>query len=243
MKYFKDFFMTDLLNFTLDDDVISVINEIVLDYFPHDMSDLQKTHSLTVNKNAVLFYLVTNTQNKISFDVAQTVLNDSDSFGRPKILYALSSIVDKHDWLKLFKSNWHMSDSCSLYHEEFRDIFSRYSIDEIRNIVHDEDDIEFYESLPDTFVVYRGTFVDEDFACGISWTTNEEVAEKFKFGYENFAAKGGLYFRYLMNIDSDTLDRMNEIAESGVTVLQKTVNKKDIFVTTSRGESEVIVLD
>lgn len=242
MKTFSDFFVSKIDDFKIDPDTIKVINEIISEYFPQSDNDVQKLMSVSANKNTVMKHVILSANCTIDIKTAEAALIDVDSFGRANILHNISRIVSKDDWLALFKSNWHMSDSCSLFHEEFREILSTYDMSYIRETIHDELDREFYDQLPETFTVYRGTFIDEDFAQGISWTTDKEVASRFMLGYQSFADKGGMYYRYASNIDHGLLEKMNEIAESGVTVLERTVNKADVFVTTSRGESEVILL-
>ena len=48
--------------------------------------------------------------------------------------------------------------------------------------------------------------------------------------------------RYRCNTSNDKFDLLKDIAKSGVELLEMKVKKTDIFVNTSRGESEIFVL-
>lgn len=55
-----------------------------------------------------------------------------------------------------------------------------------KEVIMDEEELAYYDSLPDKVTLYRGCSVEEyeDDAFGISWTTSREVAEFFAFRCE-----------------------------------------------------------
>lgn len=57
-----------------------------------------------------------------------------------------------------------------------------------KELVMNEEELGYYNSLPDKVTLYRGCSVDEyedgDSCFGISWTTSREIAEFFAFRYE-----------------------------------------------------------
>ena len=127
-------------------------------------------------------------------------------------------------------------------YNQFIEILNQYSLDYIRENTHDDDDKLFYDSLSEEFTVYRGTFIDDRFKGGISWTVDKAVAEKFKKGYQSFKDGGLMMMRYRCNTSNDKFDLLKDIAKSGVELLEMKIKKSDIFVNTSRGESEIFVL-
>lgn len=87
-----------------------------------------------------------------------------------------------------------------------------------KEIIMDEKELVYYDSLPDKVTLYRGCSMEEyeDDAFGISWTTNREVAEFFAFRCE----------------------------QEGTAVYSMEVDKNDIrAVFLSRNEFEAIYLD
>lgn len=231
-----------LSTFELDAETLSVIKELVTQYFPQSYADLDKSRALSANKGIIINYIVSKLDDLSESD-AESLLYSVDSFNRPELLKKLASCVSGDAWLRLFRQVWTQCDSCSLYHEDFKYILNTYSLDRIKSFAHDESDTEFYNSLPETFEVYRGTFIDSRFAGGISWTTDRSIAEKFETGYKSFANNGPMAYRYRVNMSDEKFDLLKDIATSGTTVLTRTVNKADIFVNTSRGESEILVIN
>lgn len=235
------YFSADIEELQLSKKSLHVIEQLIIDYLPTDSVD-QRHMFVSANRGHIMKYAVLQSNAIITEENADKILSHLDSFNRPEVLYLLFEKTDRIVWLNLFRSFWTMCDSCSLYHEEFKSILRSYDIEEIRSITHNDDDIEFYNSLPETFEVYRGTFNDSRFAGGISWTTDIKVAEFFQNGYENFKNNGPMVFRYKFNMNDDKFNLLKEIAESGTSVLTRTVNKKDIFVNTNRGENEIFII-
>ena len=230
-----------LESFDLHPITLSNIESLVLDYFPKDYTDVEKQMALSANKGTIIKYILDHLE-ELNHHDAEKVLFSVDSFNRPEILYLMASLVNGKEWLQLFRDFWTQCDSCSLYHNEYKEVLLAHKIETIRAITHNEDDINFYNSLPEKFEVYRGTFVDVRFAGGISWTTDRDVAEKFEYGYQNFANNGPMVYRYRTNMTDEKFDLLKDIAKSGTAVLTRTVNKSDVFVNTSRGEREIFVL-
>ena len=238
----NNYFMFSIESFNLSEASLKIINNFIDANFPkghteHD--DLIKHTQLSGNKGIILLTLI-ELSNELTYNQASDILIYSDSFNRPELLLKMFNKTNNDAWLKLFGEFWSMCDSCSLYHEEFKRILKSYDINDIKKIIHTEESIEFYDSLPDNIVVYRGTFIDERFD-GISWTTSEEVAKRFQVGYESFKNGGPMSIRYMINMTSDKFNLLKDISLNGTALLEKTVNKKDVFVITSRGENEVIV--
>ena len=230
-----------LESFDLHPITLSNIESLVLDYFPKDYTDVEKQMALSANKGTIIKYILDHLE-ELNHHDAEKVLFSVDSFNRPEILYLMASLVNGKEWLQLFRDFWTQCDSCSLYHNEYKEVLLAHKIETIRAITHNEDDINFYNSLPEKFEVYRGTFVDVRFAGGISWTTDRDVAEKFEYGYQNFANNGPMVYRYRTNMTDEKFELLKDIAKSGTAVLTRTVNKSDVFVNTSRGEREIFVL-
>ncbi len=241
-EIWKQNFGFDLTELNLGLLPLYIIDMNILEYFPSDHTDITKMQSLSCNKFTIMKFAIDNAT-ECSAEVARLILQFSDSFNRPELLLSLSEKVSSDAWLDLFREYWTSCDSCSLYHEEFRNILFTYNIKKIREKTHSAEDKTFYDSLPESFEVYRGTFIDEQFIDGISWTTDKEIAERFKNGYENFKNGGGMRIRYMINMNQEKFSRLKDISESGTTVLTKTVNKKDVFVNTSRGEHEILILE
>lgn len=241
ISIFRQYFSFDLNEVDLGQDIIEEINTIITNDFPTNHEDFLKLISLKFNKERVI-HLILENSNEMSYNVADAILLTLDSFMRPKALIKLYGLLDRKDWAKLFQETWTMCDSCSLYHSEFNFILNQYSIQELRELCHTESDDAFYDSLPDEFEIYRGTFDDPRFD-GISWTTSLEVAQRFKDSYENVAEGGAMAIRYKHNMDSDTYDLIMDIAKSGTSLKTMLVKKSDVFVNTSRGELEIIVRD
>lgn len=240
-KLWERHVLLPLESFNLHPIALSNIESLIVDYFPNDYNDMEKQIALSANKGTIIKYILSHLD-ELKQDDAEKLLYSVDSFNRPEILYLMASLVDSKEWLNLFRTSWTQCDSCSLYHNEFKEILLSYSIDTIREITHDDDDIAFYNSLPETFEVYRGTFVDERFAGGISWTTDRSIAEKFEYGYQSFANNGPIVYRYRTNMTNEKFDLLKDISQAGTTVLTRIVKKSDVFVNSSRGEHEIFVL-
>lgn len=230
-----------LESFDLHPITLSNIESLVVEYFPKDYNDVEKQMALSANKGTIIKYIIDHLDD-LNYKDAEKLLFSVDSFNRPEILYLMASLVDSKDWLRLFRDFWTQCDSCSLYHNEYKEVLLAHKIETIREVTHSEDDIKFYNALPETFEVYRGTFVDERFAGGISWTTDRDVAEKFEAGYQSFANNGPMVYRYRINMTDEKFDLLKDIAKSGTAVLTRTVNKSEVFVNTSRGEHEIFVI-
>lgn len=241
----KRHFNIDVSSFEIDSDMSNVINMTIESYLPRGddpQLELSRYHALAANKSNIITFFI-NSIDSITYKDADHLMTSLDSFGRPYNLSLLYNCMDRLDWLRLFKETWTMCDSCSLYHDNFRHILNQYTLDEIRTHIQNDDDRIMYDSLPDIVDIYRGTFVHDDFRHGLSWTTDIKVAEQFANGYKSFAEKGPMYFRYMCNMDLDTLNRLTDIASDGVVTLKGQIDKSNIFVITNRGESEIIVLD
>lgn len=219
-----------------------VVKDMILELLPASLNDeIEKVIYATANRNLIILYIVEHSKT-LSVDEAKEFLYMADSYGRPEILYSLHSKVDPIKWLKLFRDFWTMCDSCSLYHKEFKEILKTYNIKALRRHIHTAEDAAFYNDLPEEFEIYRGTFLDEQFKDGISWTTDYEVAAKFELGYRNFSMGGPMVYRYKTNMRPEVFSIMEDIGKNGTDILHKYVKKSSVFVLTSRGEKEVFVL-
>ena len=219
----------------------SVVKDMIEELLPSSFEDIEKVVKAGSNINLISLYIVEHSIT-LSVEDAKEFLFMVDSFGRPEILHTLHSKIDKIEWLHLFRDFWTSCDSCSLYHEEFRSILKSYNIRTIRRHIHTDEDKIFYKSLPEEFEVYRGTFSDERFRHGISWTTDYDIADRFERGYRNFAEGGPMIYRYRSGMRDEIFSLMQNIALQGTEVLHKLVDKSSVFVLTSRGEREVFVL-
>lgn len=219
-----------------------VVMDMIQELIPFDVNDnVLKILNVNANRNFILLYIVEHSKT-LSVEEANFFLYSCDSFGRPEILHTLHSKVGQIEWLKLFRDFWTMCDSCSLYHKEFKEILKSYNIKTLRRHIHTTEDNAFYNDLPEEFEVYRGTFLDERFKYGISWTTDYEVASKFELGYRNFSIGGPMIYRYKTNMRPEVFSIMEDIGKHGTDILHMYVNKSSVFVLTSRGEKEIIVL-
>ena len=241
-EIFERHFGKSINDFSINDSFKELILKSVEQYLPFNMEDVQKLVYANIAKGLISINLVECLDNEISYELAESLIFIQDSFNKPELLCKLFDVIAKDDWLKLFRQFWVSCDSCSLYHNQFIEILNQYSLDYIRENTHDDDDKLFYDSLPEEFTVYRGTFIDDRFKCGISWTVDKAVAEKFKKGYQSFKDGGLMMMRYRCNTSNDKFDLLKDIAKSGVELLEMKVKKTDIFVNTSRGESEIFVL-
>lgn len=244
-ELFESIFSFDLSKLELSNFDQDILFEMCELYIPQSFvnDQIEKMINASANRTLIVLFIVEHAQVKqIPSDIAETLLYSVDSFGRPEVLQALYDKVDSIYWLKLFANYWTMCDSCSLYHIRFKEIFSNYSIETIRQEIHSKEDWEFYNSLPEVFTAYRGTFLDERFKGGLSWTTDKDIAKRFEYGYYNFAKKGPMIFRYQTNMRSEIFENMLEIAVGGTGVLRAEFFKEDVFVLTSRGESEILVI-
>lgn len=228
--------------FDINHSDLTKLEEMIHTYLENSDNDPRLMMLYAANKGKVLNLLVQSIRSNISSNNADNILLSADSFSRPELLINIARILNKEDWLLLFREFWTSCDSCSLYHNEFRKILNTYSIEEIRNLTHQDYDIEFYNSLPEEITIYRGTFIDERFCDGLSWSTEESVAIKFMEGYKSFKNGGPMMMRYRFNMDDKKFNLLKDISLKGVAVLSKVVNKKDVFVNTSRNEYEVFVL-
>lgn len=236
------YFNFEIEKFDIKSSDLTKLEEMIDNFLKKSENDPHLMMMYSANKGKVLNTMVQSIRTNISFNDADNILLSADSFSRPELLINISRILSKEDWLLLFRENWTTCDSCSLYHNEFRKILKTYSIEEIRNLTHQDYDVEFYDSLPEEITIYRGTFIDERFCKGLSWSTEESVAIKFMEGYKSFKNGGPMMMRYRFNMDDQKFNLLKDISLKGVTVLSKVVNKKDIFVNTSRDEYEILVL-
>ena len=87
---------------------------------------------------------------------------------------------------------------------------------EVQQAMMDEDDLELFNNLDDTFTVYRGIESKYSNEESISWTLDKDKAQWFadRYAYRN----------------------------NGATVLTATAKKEDVFATfVGRKESEVVI--
>lgn len=130
-------------------------------------------------------------------------------------------ISDKIQKIELFKQTWMLAEIQYVKVEEFKKLFVEY-----RNDIMNEEERTFYDSLPETITIYRGTRVPPEIDSGISWTTNKEIAEKFL----NYP-KGILDERQISGQNKPLYPNLRT----------KTINKKDIICCLKdRGEDEII---
>lgn len=83
-------------------------------------------------------------------------------------------IPNRKQAIRLFKDVWILAEIQYKRSEDFKKLFLEY-----KNDIMSKKEITFYNNLPETVTIYRGTRVPPEIDSGISWTTNREVAEKF----------------------------------------------------------------
>lgn len=186
-----------------------------------------------------MYLLVISATTKIPYMAASKILSLSSSFNRTTLLSAMHDKVKDSDWCKLFAENWSSCDGCTSNSGNFIEILNQVDLNEIRKNLSDED-IEYYNNLPDQVTIYRGTLDCDDINTGISWTTDLSIAKKFAEISESIAKREPASLRYIMGMGSDYQQILDSNPTGGV-ILKATVSKDKIIYTNNRGESEAII--
>lgn len=124
-----------------------------------------------------------------------------------------SKYLSEEDLGKLLKEVWILIEThnfdVNVSVKDYKDLFKKTSMKHLMSF----EEMEAFEKLPETFIVYRGVLNDGT-EKGLSWTTDKKVAEWF----------------------SNRFDENNGRVYSG------TVNKHDIFAYfLGRNESEIVI--
>lgn len=117
---------------------------------------------------------------RLTYDQAKASLEFCDSYSRLPVLLDLHLKVEDADWLRLLGNEWSSCDNIG-------EFYSAGELDDTPLIDFDHgyikpemmsvDEQAFYDSLPDTFVVYRGCHKFNKW--GLSWSLFEDIAESF----------------------------------------------------------------
>lgn len=166
---------------------------------------------------------------KYNHDVFSELLNDisvcvyeseNDSrFLLPKLLYPVLEKFGKNnqkELIQLIQSVWSSIDHTYHLTDILDKVFSKDTLSslDISKGTNDED-IEFYNSLPEQFKVYRGCYYQNK--DGYSWSTSKDVSRKFPF------------------LSGNTLNNYPIL-------IQGIVSKKDVlFCVVGRNEYEIVV--
>ncbi len=204
----------------------------------------EKNNLLAVDKfqkqiPTFFYYLVCSATAKISYEIANQILNLSSSFNRTTLLSTLYNKVKNEDWCKLFATHWSVCDGCTSNSGNFIEILSKVDLAEIRKY-QPEEDIDSYNKLPDLVTIYRGTIDCDDIQAGISWTTDLKVAERFALISNDIAKRNPSAMRYLMGMASD-FEQILDSNPTGGVILKAVVPKEKILFNSARNESEAII--
>ena len=136
-----------------------------------------------------------------------------DSTGRPyAFLDYFIGCQDPEVFWRTFHKEWSGFDA--IPHEDFADLLEIYRQD-WRPEFMPREDLQFYNSLPESVTVFRGQ--DQDAEIGLSWTLNRDVADGFAKGHRGIVNKSPV-------------------------ILTAEINKLDIAsVQTDRNEAEIIL--
>lgn len=142
------------------------------------------------------------------------------SVDRPKLFIELFSDNrvagnEKVFWLTLH-DNWVGFDK--IPHDEFEELFRAARPGWDSSYLMPED-LAFYDSLPNSFDIYRGADENALHKVGLSWTLSRKTAEEFARGHRN-------------------------ILNKAPTILKSTIRKKDVAgAYAERGEQEILIFD
>ena len=129
-------------------------------------------------------------------------------------LLELADCVDDDEFMAVFAQAWPDCDNTWSYRDELRHLLMYHCRADFLHHLS-EDDLAFYNALPDEITVYRGC--DASRVYGLSWTTDLELAKSFARGHRGMSPP-------------------NPVIACGMAA------KKDLlFATNDRGESEVLV--
>ena len=132
----------------------------------------------------------------------------------------MDDIAGTEEFCKLAADVWIDSENIHRNLNEWREVWSMVPPSK-RESLHEEQDWEALESLPERFEIYRGIGV-EAAINGLSWTTDVDKARWFADRNTNLAGS---------DVDAEPI------------LLTGTVNKSEVIAYfLQRGESEIVVL-
>jgi hypothetical protein len=146
-----------------------------------------------------------------AFDLFHSHLCLYNSVERPRVFLSLISIADGPFFWRAAGRHWTLFDL--IPHRAFARLFKWHRATWSPKVLR-PDDLDFYESLPETVQVFRG---QTNGPVGLSWTTNRDRAEGFARGHRGVRVKEPV-------------------------VISATIRKADIaLVQTDRKEDEVVI--
>ena len=150
---------------------------------------------------------------KASYDDIAKAMWFTDSYSR--IHYVMKAYrPNDASFFKFLGEQWTSFDNLFEFRYELVNLFVRNR--QYTSLMMDDDDLEFYDSLPDVIKVYRGQ--DASNEVGLSWSTSKEVAHNFATMFARYRCKNPV-------------------------LLSASIEKSQIFaVKVGRNESEVICL-
>jgi hypothetical protein len=100
--------------------------------------------------------------------------------------FADTHLLTQKQWWYGFRVAYEGSDNLYDSGEEIREILSWVDdFSYVRELMMEEEEIEYFNSLPDKLTIHRGMTVDEFNSgnFGVSWSLDKEVAEYFAYTY------------------------------------------------------------
>ena len=132
-------------------------------------------------------------------------------------------ISDRADKINLFRDVWCLSDIQHRRIKELKELFLDFQID-----IMNEEEKSFLNNLPEQITIYRGIRIPSPCDCGVSWSIDKEIAEKFMY------YPAGIYFEQLTGRGLPPVPNLRTA----------TIDKKDIICYLNlREEQEIIYWD
>lgn len=185
--------------------------------------------------------VVISTKNIVNLKTANAIILKADSFNRPKIILKLHDCMKERAWVHCFFRTWSSFDGCSLYTEEFKEKLEKFNSETVMKQFFNKDEYQNWLDSEDEICVYRGAF--ETFKCGLSWTTDIEVARKFANTYIDMKSFGFSYYRAKCQMSPDDFERLSDNFSEEVSIFSMVVKKKDCIFIEDRKENEVFVIN
>lgn len=179
------------------------------------------------------------TNNKLTIETAERIINHSNSYTRGKYLAKLHSCVERNVWFEAFFNNWPMIEIGDPIIDEMKAILKNEDFPSLMKQFADPSCLESYENMPEKLLVYRGC--SDNSLNGLSWSTDIEVAKFFALRrLDLYSEKGFMFYRIMTDInDPVELSAFVNRPKEKTYLLHGYVDKKDCLFFGSRGEIEI----
>lgn len=174
---------------------------------------------------------------ELPFEIAAKIMFALDSFNRPALLIKLHQVMKFGKWMETFVENWERCDGCSMYINEFREIFKDADIHHLMKTYFPKKTYRKWLKLPELCRVYRGAF--ESCKNGLSWSLDHEVAFKFANTYHNMSHKGVQYFRASCQMHQKGLDLIDQKLGERASLYTAYIDRTNCFLFENRSEKEL----